>query len=136
MIFHNCHHTNELSQLVYRPAKSFSDLDRSVIVAECTQDLKNYKSIAKVNNLNPEILKSWMGKAGLKIPSFDKTKFVKPCVDGEISPTHLSKSKNVSPSTIRYWVKRSGYTLPGKYATNPISKNAKSLHFPKLHLLK
>ena len=103
----------------YRSKSRFSDLDRDLIVAECIADskLSAVKTVANSNKIQPDIVRSWIKKAGLESHEGEKRDtIVQKCIQGEVSPSKLAEINNCDKRTIRKMIKKAGGTLPGKYA--------------------
>ena len=103
----------------YRTKSRFSDLDRDLIVAECISDskLNAVKTVANSNKIHPDIVRSWIKKAGLESHEGEKRDtIVQKCIQGEVSPSKLAEINNCDRRTITKVIKNAGGILPGKYA--------------------
>ena len=109
-----------MAEKAYRPKKShFSDHDRDLIVAECIADskLSAVKTVANSNKIQPDIIRSWIKKAGLESHEDEKRDtIVQKCIQGEVSPSKLAEINNCDKRAIKKMIKKAGGTLPGKYA--------------------
>ena len=108
-----------LAEKAYRPKSHFSDHDRDLIVAECIADskLSAVKTVANSNKIEPDIIRSWIKKAGLESHEDEKRDtIVQKCIQGEVSPSKLAEINNCDKRAITKMIKKAGGTLPGKYA--------------------
>ena len=104
---------------VYTPASHFSDLDRDIVLAECTSEPHSTALVSKQSNVSRSNIHYWAKKAGMEMPVIGlKRKVVEQCASGEASPAKLAKIHGRAPATIRNWTKQSGKVLPGKYDQN------------------
>ena len=104
----------------YKPSKHFSDLDRSVILAEYGNHIMDVTQISKRYYINSRLLKIWLKKAGNKVPTKPKAEIIQKCISGNTSPAKLAEIYSVNAKTIRSWVKKSNCFLPHKY-TNQVN---------------
>ena len=103
----------------FTPAKHFSDLDRDMILAECTSEPHSTAQVSKQNDVSRSNIHYWAKKNDMEMPIVGlKRKIVEQCASGEVSPAKLAKTHGRDVSTIRNWVKQSGEVLPGKYVQN------------------
>ena len=103
----------------FTPAKHFSDLDRDMILAECTSEPHSTTQVSKQNDVSRSNIHYWAKKNDMEMPIVGlKRKIVEQCASGEVSPAKLAKTHGRDVSTVRNWVKQSGEVLPGKYVQN------------------
>ena len=100
-------------------ANHFSDLDRDMILAECTSEPHSTAQVSKQNNVSRSNIHYWAKRNDMEMPIIGlKRKVVEQCASSEVSPAKLAKTHGRDVSTIRNWVKQSGEVLPGKYVQN------------------